>query len=75
MTPEQMASEAALALTAGQNMTLVRKRGMKMPPKFPRGTLLCENHDGTNCYSYDPLRILAWLSATGLVKIVATKGA
>jgi hypothetical protein len=43
-----------------------------MPPKFPRGELLCENHDGTRCYSYDPMRVLAWLSANGLVKVTAT---
>ena len=53
-------------------MTLVRRCGVKMPPKFPRGELLCENHDGTKCYSYDPLRVLAWLSAMGLVKVTAT---
>lgn len=54
-------------------MTLVRRRGVKMPPKFPRGELLCENHDGTTCYSYDPLKVLAWLSAMGLVKVTATQ--
>ena len=53
-------------------MTLVRRCGVKMPPKFPRGELLCENHDGTKCYSYDTLRVLAWLSAMGLVKVTAT---
>ena len=54
-------------------MTLVRRQGVKMPPKFPRGELLCENYDGTRCYSYDPLKVLAWLSAMGLVKMTATK--
>jgi hypothetical protein len=54
-----------MALADGGRMTLVRKRGVKMPPKFPRGELLCENHDGRNVYSYDPLRILAWLAANG----------
>jgi hypothetical protein len=54
-------------------MTLVRKKGQKMPPKFPRGELLCENFDGTRCFSYNPLKVLAWLSETGLVKVTATK--
>ena len=72
MTPEVMAADAAAALAAGTNMTLVRRRGVKMPPKFPRGELLCENFDGTRCYSYDPLKVLAWLSAMGLVSVAAT---
>ena len=72
MTPEAMALDAAEALKDGTNMTLVRGRGVKMPPKFPRGELLCVNFDGTRCYSYDPMRVLAWLSATGLVKVTAT---
>jgi hypothetical protein len=72
MTPETMAADAAGALAAGTNMTLVRRKGQKMPPKFPRGELLCENFDGTRCYSYSPLKVLAWLSAMGLVKVTAT---
>jgi hypothetical protein len=72
VTPEIMAADAAGALAAGTNMTLVRRRGQKMPPKFPRGELLCENFDGSRCYSYNPLRVLAWLSAMGLVKVTAT---
>lgn len=71
MTPESLAKDAAAALAAGTNITLVRKRGVKMPPKFPRGELLCENADGTRCYSHDPLRVLAWLRAMGLVEIIA----
>ena len=50
-------------------MTLVRKRGMKMPPKFPRGELLCECRDGYDSYSYDAISVLAWLGAMGLVKL------
>lgn len=73
MTPEAMAADAAGALAAGTRMTLVRRRGVKMPPKFPRGELLCENFDGTKCYSYDPLKVLAWLSAMGLVQVTATQ--
>jgi hypothetical protein len=75
MTPEQMAIEAAGALRAGTNVTFMHQKGLKMPPKFPRGELLCENHDGTRCYSYSPARVLAWLHGNGLVNIVyATKG-
>jgi hypothetical protein len=72
MTPEKMAACAAEALADGTRMTLVRVRGANMPPKFPRGELLCENFEGTRCYSYDPLKVLAWLSATGLVKVEST---
>ena len=71
MTPEQMAAEAALAIAGGAKMTMVRQRGMKMPPKFPRGELLCENHEGRHVYSYDPLKVLAWLNAMRLVKVTA----
>lgn len=73
MTPDTMAIDAMTALAAGTNMTLVRRRGVKMPPKFPRGELVCENHDGTRCYSYAPLKVLAWLSAMGLVKMKTQK--
>ena len=74
MTPEAMAAEAVNAINASQRMTLVRQKGMKMPPKFPRGELLCENHNGSRCYSYDPIRVLAWLAANGLVKVEAAQG-
>lgn len=74
MTPAEMAKEAAEALQAGTRLTLVRPKGMKMPPKFPRGELLCENHNGSRAYSYDPLRVLAWLAASGLVRVQATSG-
>jgi hypothetical protein len=71
MTPESLAKDATAALAAGTNITLVCERGVKMPPKFPRGELLCENADGARCYSHDPLKVLAWLRAMGLVKTVA----
>ena len=74
MSPKEMASEAANALQAGQRMTLVQPKGMKMPPKFPRGELLCENHNGSRAYSYDPLRVLAWLAGNGLVRVETTRG-
>jgi hypothetical protein len=69
MTPQEMAQQAADAVNAGQRMSMVRPKGMKMPPKFPRGELLCENHTGSRVYSYDPLRVLAWLAANNLVQV------
>lgn len=48
------------ALAAGTRLTLVRGKGEKMPPKFPRGELLCENYDGSRAYSYDPEKVLKW---------------
>jgi len=64
MTCEEMAADARAAIAAGTRMSLVHARSLKMPPKWPRGELLCENHDGRNVYSYDPARILALLIAT-----------
>lgn len=67
MSPNEMAALATQAISAGTRMTMVLPRRWKRPPKFPRGELLCENHDGQNVYSFDPLRVLAWLAANGLV--------
>ena len=39
------------------------------PPKFPRGELMCENFNGQNVVSYDPLKIINWLVAAGLIKV------
>ncbi len=61
MTPESMLSDAMQALSAGTGMTLVHPKGMKMPPKFPRGELLCEQHDGRRVYRYDPEKVIKWL--------------
>ena len=69
MTPEQMAKDAAEAMKAGTNMTLVLQRGWKRPPKFPRGELLCSHSNGRKVYSYDPKKVLAWLEANGLVSV------
>lgn len=73
MTPDGMARDALGALAGGTNMTLVRRRGQKMPQKFPRGELLCENHDGSRVYSYSPLKVLTWLKAAGLVDVAIEK--
>ncbi len=69
MTPEQMAIDAAGAMQAGTNMTLVLPRGSKLPPKFPRGELLCVNSERDRVYSFDPVKVLAWLAANELVKV------
>ena len=69
MTPQEMAKEAADAIDAGHRMSMARPKGSKMPPKFPRGELLCENHNGSRVYSYDPVRVLAWLVANDLVQV------
>lgn len=69
MSPQQMATEALASMQAGTRMTLVRIRGQKPPPKFPRGELMCENHDGRNVYSYDPAKVIAWLNEHRLIAI------
>ena len=51
MTPHGMARDALGALAGGTNMTLVRRRGQKMPQKFTRGELLCEIQHGSWLYS------------------------
>ena len=68
MRPIEMAKDAAEAVNAGTRMSMVFRKGQKRPPGFPRGELLCENYDGRHVYSFDPLRVLAWLAANGLVK-------
>ena len=67
MNAEQMATDAREAIAAGTHMTLVIRRGAtRKLPGFPRGELMCENHDGRNVYSYDPARVLAWLERNGV---------
>lgn len=66
MTPQDMYREAKEALETGTNMTLVIPKGFKRPPKFPRGELLCENFNGTRCYSYNPQKVLDWLKNMNL---------
>lgn len=70
-----MAVEAAAAINAGTRMTLVLPKCFKRPPKFPRGELLCENSRNERVYSFDPVRILAWLTANGFVKPTSTRSA
>lgn len=73
MTPEQLAADAAMAINDKTNMTLVLPRPFKRPPKFPRGELLCQQ-EKTNVYSFDPIKILAWLAANKLITVVASAG-
>ena len=69
MSPEQMAKDAAVAIAAGTPMTLVLPSCFKRPPKFPRGELLCVNAEREKVYSFDPIKVLAWLAANNLVKV------
>lgn len=73
MTPNELAAAASEALAGCGRLTLIRPRGTKPPPGFPRGELLCENANGNHAYSYDALRVLAWLKARGLVQIEASE--
>lgn len=51
-------------------MTMVLPRPwICRPPKFPRGELLTEI-EGCNVYSFDPVKVLAWLVANGLARVV-----
>lgn len=68
MTPDEMADIAISAIAHNGRVTLVRPRGQKMPPKFPRGELMCCGSDGQQAYSYDPAKIMSWLKNNGLIK-------
>ena len=59
MTPEAMADDAVGALAAGTNMTLVRRKGQKVRPGIPTRQTALRNFDGSRCYSYSPLKVLA----------------
>ena len=70
MKVEEMALAASKAAEAGTRMTLMLPRPWRnRPPKFPRGELLCENSEGSCAYSFDPLRVLAWLAANKLITV------
>ena len=76
MSPEIMAADAAQAIRDGSRMTMVIPRPWRnRPPKFPRGELMCENFNGQNVVSYDPLKIMNWLISTGMIKVQASSGA
>ena len=70
MTPEQMAQEAAAAYSDKTPVSYVLPRPWKNRPKgFPRGELMCENADGTNVWSFDPMRVFAWMAHNGLITV------
>lgn len=76
MTPESMAMACAAALNDGTGakagVTFVLPKGWKRPPKFPRGELLSEIERGGRAlrvYSFNPMHVLAWLGANGLIKV------
>lgn len=68
MTPEQLYKDAIAAKEQGATcgMTLVFGRGMKKPPGFPRGELLCETERG-RVYSFKPDKVIGWLTKNGLI--------
>ena len=73
MTPQEMTLLCIAALNETPPATgipIVLKKGCKRPPKFPRGELLCETERG-RVYSINPMRLLAWLAASGFVKVQA----
>lgn len=62
MTPLEMMRAAVEAKSAGRTMmTMVRRKPFKRPKGFPRGELICENHDGRNVYNFNVDRIIKWL--------------
>ena len=73
MTPNMLVLEAAKAIEAGTNMTLVLPRPFKNRPKgFPKGELLCEQPN-SNVYSYDPEKILKWLGINSATIVSKSK--
>lgn len=68
MTPEQLYKDAIEAKAQGAvcGMTLVFGRGSKKPKGFPRGELLSETERG-RVYSFDPDKVIAWLTKNGLI--------
>lgn len=75
MTPESMAVACVKAINdktgAVNGVVFVLPKGWKRPSGFPRGKLLSdvEREGEMRVYSFDPLSVLAWLSAKSLVKI------
>jgi hypothetical protein len=66
LLPEKMAEEAMAAIQAGTQMTVVLPRQKrKIPRKFPQGKLLYEDINGWTVYTFDPVKVLAWLAASG----------
>lgn len=69
MSPNQMAKDAVAAVNDGTRVTLIRQKGAQAPKGFPRGELMCEQFDGSQAYSYDPYKVLAWLVVNGLIEL------
>jgi len=61
MKPEELISMCdAVIAEGGDRITLVLPKGMSSRINgFPRGELLCENHDGSRAFSYDARRVKA----------------
>lgn len=61
MLPRQMAELAVEAILDGGRMTMVLPQKVRWPKGFPRGTLLSETELRGRVYSFDPLKILAFI--------------
>jgi hypothetical protein len=80
MTPGEMAQACAEAVEKGLKVQLVLPRkatGRRYMRLFgrrgPLGEVACENGDGHTVVWVDPLDLLAWLAAQGLVNVAAAK--
>lgn len=74
MSPIELAAEAAQAMAGGHGMILVIPKG-SLPKTFPKGELLNEmrrNGVVERTYRFEPLRVLDWLVANGLVQYERT---
>tara|TARA_R110000868_G_scaffold74752_4_gene216282 strand:+ start:1170 stop:1394 length:225 start_codon:yes stop_codon:yes gene_type:complete len=62
--PEELKARAVAAILAGTDLTLHLPKGAKFPKGWPRGDLLSVTDKGRN-YSYDPLKLLAYIQKLG----------
>lgn len=71
MTIEEL---CAMVNESGDHISLVREKGHRMPPRWPRGELMCAHDDGRRVFSYPKWKIEAWLLCNGLAKKSVTTG-
>lgn len=78
MKPQEMAnmcaktiSEATLLGVPIENCTvlLIIPKGFRPPPKFPRGTAVQWNRDGSRLCYFNAVNLLAWLVGNGLAAV------
>jgi hypothetical protein len=61
MKPEELVAAAANAILAGANVTVCIEVGKKFPFGWPRGELLCIALEKHKAYSFDPIKVLAFV--------------